>query len=121
MHQNAKLAALGQVSRTVKSIDAATAWYRDVLGLEHLFTADRLAFFDCGGTRLMLSENEAPNETESILYFAVVDIRDAYNALLARGAESLQAPQMIHQHADGRQEWMAFFKDPEGRPLAIMS
>jgi methylmalonyl-CoA/ethylmalonyl-CoA epimerase len=28
---------------------------------------------------------------------------------------------MIHKHPDGMEEWMAFFKDPEGRPLAIMS
>jgi hypothetical protein len=28
---------------------------------------------------------------------------------------------MIHRHADGTEEWMAFFKDLEGRPLAIMS
>jgi hypothetical protein len=30
-------------------------------------------------------------------------------------------PHMIHRHADGTQEWMAFFKDPEGRLLALMS
>jgi len=29
-------------------------------------------------------------------------------------------PRMI-LHADGTEEWMAFFKDPEGRPLALMS
>jgi len=28
---------------------------------------------------------------------------------------------MIHRHEDGTEEWMAFFKDNEGRPLAIMS
>jgi methylmalonyl-CoA/ethylmalonyl-CoA epimerase len=28
---------------------------------------------------------------------------------------------MIHRHADGTEEWMAFFKDPEGRPMAIMA
>jgi len=28
---------------------------------------------------------------------------------------------MIHKHADGAEEWMAFFKDNEERPLAIMS
>ena len=25
------------------------------------------------------------------------------------------APQMIHKHPDGAEEWMAFFKDDEGR------
>lgn len=28
---------------------------------------------------------------------------------------------MIHRHADGTEEWMAFFKDPDGRTLAILS
>ena len=27
----------------------------------------------------------------------------------------------IDRHADGTEEWMAHFNDPEGRPLAIMS
>jgi methylmalonyl-CoA/ethylmalonyl-CoA epimerase len=28
---------------------------------------------------------------------------------------------MIHRHDDGTEEWMAFFNDNEGRPLAIMA
>jgi hypothetical protein len=28
---------------------------------------------------------------------------------------------MIHRHDDGTEEWMAFFNDNEGRPLAIMT
>jgi|SRR5579859_1186139 len=31
------------------------------------------------------------------------------------------APHMIHKHADGTEEWMAFFNDNEGQPLAIMA
>ena len=27
----------------------------------------------------------------------------------------------VHRHGDGMEEWMAFFKDPDGRTLAIMS
>src|SRR5689334_5484498 len=42
-----KIESIGQVSRTVKSIEAAKAWYGDVLGLAHLYTFDKLAFFDC--------------------------------------------------------------------------
>jgi hypothetical protein len=30
-------------------------------------------------------------------------------------------PHMIHRHDDRTEEWMAFFKDNEGRPLGIMS
>jgi methylmalonyl-CoA/ethylmalonyl-CoA epimerase len=28
---------------------------------------------------------------------------------------------MIHRHPDGTEEWMAFFEDPDGGVLALMS
>lgn len=55
----------------------------------------------------------------------VSDIRRARDELQARGVEFTPCPShhplMIHRHTDGTEEWMAFFKDPEGRPLAIMA
>jgi methylmalonyl-CoA/ethylmalonyl-CoA epimerase len=39
----------------------------------------------------------------------------------AAGVEFINAPHCVHRHDDGAEEWMAFFKDPEGRPLAIMA
>ena len=66
---------IGQVSRTVGDINIAIRWYGEVLGLPHLYTFGNLAFFDCQGTRLMLSRNEAPNPGESILYFMTDDIQ----------------------------------------------
>jgi len=113
--------AVGQVSRSVGDIRLAEAWYRDVLRLPHLFTTGTFAFFDCAGVRLYLFQAEAAPPAESILYFAVPDIRRAHDDLHARGVEFINAPHMVHRHADGTEEWMAFFKDPEGRPLALMS
>lgn len=121
MSSDLNLGRIGQVSRTVKDVQQAEAWYRDVLGLPHLFTFGKLAFFDCAGTRLLLTQNEGEPTTESILYLYVENIDGAYRILQTRGVEFLSAPHMIHKHADGKEEWMAFFKDPEGRPLAIMS
>jgi len=110
----------GQISRAVKDIGASERWYRDVLGLPHLYTFGQLAFFDCGGTRLMLSEGPAPTH-ESLLYWRVADIEAAHAELEDRGVEFSAAPHLIHRHADGTEEWMAFFKDPEGRALGIMA
>ena len=115
------LGRIGQISRTVSDIAQSEAWYRDVLGLEHLFTFGKLAFFDCGGTRLFLSQEEAMEAKESLLYFQVDDIRTARDRLVERGIEFTHEPHRIHTHADGTEEWMGFFKDLEGRPLAIMS
>ncbi len=115
------LGPIGQISRSVRDIVAACAWYEGVLGLKHLYTFGNYAFFDCGGTRLFLSADSAEPTAESIIYLRVEDIRAAHAGLAARGVEFLAAPHVVHRHADGTEEWMAFFKDPEGRPLALMA
>ena len=115
-----QLGPIGQISRSVSNIKEAQEWYGGVLGLPHLYTFGTLAFFDCGGTRLFLSENPQPGP-ESILYLKVNDIASAHKTLQAKGVEFASPPHMIHKHADGTEEWMAFFNDPEGRPLAIMA
>ena len=119
MNTTTTLGTLGQISRSVRDIAAAQAWYTQVLGITHLYTFGNLAFFDCDGVRLFLAESETET-TESILYFRVTDIHGVSKALTERGAEFINAPHMIHKHADGAEEWMAFFKDNEGRPLALM-
>src|SRR5271165_1774317 len=116
-----QLGPIGQISRTVRNVEEAQNWYATVLGIPHLFTFGKLAFFDCGGTRLMLTQEERPSSAESVIYLRVPDIVKAHDALRSRGVEFTNAPHMIHKHADGVEEWMAFFKDPEGRPLGIMS
>ena len=120
MDEKIEMGPIGQVSRTVKSIAAARDWYANVVGLTHLYSFGDLAFFDCGGLRLYLSEGDA-GAAESVLYFRVDDVHAAHRRLTDRGAEFINAPHMIHRHADGTEEWMAFFNDPDGRPLAIMS
>ncbi len=115
-----QLGALGQIARTVRDIKRAEDWYANTVGLPHLFTVGKLAFFDCNGVRLMLSE-EAAVATESILYWRVADIAAEHAKLSSRGVEFINAPHLIHQHADGTEEWLAMFKDPEGRPLGLIS
>ena len=114
------LQGVGQVSRQVSDIEASTAWYRDVLGLTHLYQFGALSFFDCGGLRLYLQES-AEAGPESVLYFRVADIDAAYEALSGRGVEFIEGPHLVHRHEGGMEEWMGFFKDLEGRPLAVMA
>src|SRR5205085_1379709 len=113
------LGPVGQISRRVKNIDAARHFFGEVLGLPHLYSFGDLAFFDCGGLRLYLSAEEGggEGETESVLYFRVDDIRLVHIALASQGVEFVDAPHLIHRHEDGTEEWMAFFRDNEGRYL----
>jgi DNA-binding CsgD family transcriptional regulator/predicted enzyme related to lactoylglutathione lyase len=115
------LGPIGQIARTVKDIGESQTWYSQVLKLPHLYTFGKLAFFDCGGIRLMLTGETAFAPLESVLYLRVADIGATHEELTSRGVEFINAPHLIHRHPDGTEEWMAFFKDPEGRTLAIMS
>ncbi len=121
MNAPTTLGPIGQISRSVRNIQEAQSWYSDALGIPHLYTFGKLAFFNCGGTRLMLTEEAGAAFAESVLYLRVADIAAAHKNLRSRGVEFINAPHMIHRHGDGTEEWMAFFKDPEGRTLAIMS
>jgi DNA-binding CsgD family transcriptional regulator/predicted enzyme related to lactoylglutathione lyase len=121
MNSTTALGPIGQIARTVRNIAEAQAWYGSALGIPHLYSFGKLAFFDCGGIRLMLTEEAQAPAAESTLYLRVADISAAHAQLRSRGVEFISAPHMIHKHADGTEEWMAFFKDPEGRTLAIMS
>jgi catechol 2,3-dioxygenase-like lactoylglutathione lyase family enzyme len=120
---NLRLGPIGQIARPVSDVARAADWYGTVLGLPHLYTYGDLAFFDCGGTRLMLSAPEASSGagTPSVLYFRVGDIQAAYDELRSRGVEFVGAPHMIFKHPDGVEEWMAFFTDPDGNLLAVMA
>lgn len=111
---------VGQISRTVTDIGRSEAWYREVLGLPHLYTFGTLSFFDINGVRLFLSQQDSAGP-ESIVYLQVDDIGAAHDTLVNRGVAFLQPPQRIHTHPDGTEEWMAFFNDPDGRPLGLMS
>src|SRR5712671_6156292 len=117
---------IGQIAMTVGDLPRAVAFYRDVLGMRFLFEAPpAMAFFDCGGIRLMLSLPEqagaaAGQQFGSIIYYAVDDIQQAAQALEARGVLFEQPAHIVARlpHAD---LWMAFLRDPDGHLVAIMS
>lgn len=123
MPRTATLGPIGQISRQVHDIEAAVKWYRDVLGLAHLYTFGNLAFFDCQGTRLFLSAGakEVGEPGDSVLYFHTDDIEATFRQLTERGVTFRGAPHLIHRHDSGVEEWMAFFEDVDGKLLALMS
>src|SRR5215468_8096867 len=88
---------IGQVALTINDLDKAVAFYRDVLGLKHLFSAPPgLAFFAAGSVRLMLSrpEKEDSDRFSSALYFKVADIKKVHEALVSSGVKFEAAPHL---------------------------
>jgi catechol 2,3-dioxygenase-like lactoylglutathione lyase family enzyme len=117
------LTQIGQIAINAKDIDRAVAFYRDTLGMRFLFQAPpKLAFFECGGVRLMLgvAEREEFDHPGSIVYYKVDDLAEAHQTLLARGVRFEHEPSLVARMPD-HELWMAFFRDSEGNLLGVMS
>jgi methylmalonyl-CoA/ethylmalonyl-CoA epimerase len=120
-----KLDRIHQIAVYARDLDEAIAFYRDKLGanLVHKFDPPGLVFFDFSGVRVLL-EKTGPKST---LYFSVDDIDAAFAELKSNGVEFLQGPQLVHRDDAGvfgnagQEEWMAFFSDPSGNILAIVT
>jgi methylmalonyl-CoA/ethylmalonyl-CoA epimerase len=118
------LSTIGQIALTTRNLAPAIEFYRDKLGIRFLFEAPNMAFFDCGGIRLMLGPPEGtPEGTKesfnSILYFKVDDIGSAAETLKSRGVVFTREPHLVAKMPD-HDLWLAFFRDPEGNVLALM-
>jgi methylmalonyl-CoA/ethylmalonyl-CoA epimerase len=114
---------IGQIAIPVADLERAVAFYSDVLGLRLLFRAPPgLAFFECGGVRLMLSRPEGADTPAraGILYYLVPDIGAAHSALLERGVTFVQAPHLVARLPD-HELWLALCRDSEDNLLALMS
>lgn len=116
------LSGIGQIAITVHDVKKATAFYGDALGMKLLFEVPNMAFFDCGGIRLMLSLPDKPEFDHpcSILYFRVPDIQAACEHLRGRGVHFEDAPHLVARMPD-HELWMTFFRDCENNLLALMS
>lgn len=116
------LGRIGQIALRVHDVAAAVSYYGERLGLRLQFEAGGMAFFDCGGQRLMLGEPSGPEHDHpgGILYFEVDDIEAAHEALESRGVDFIRGPQKTAE-MEGTELWLAFFRDPWDNVLALMS
>jgi len=109
---------IGQIARAVRDVDVAETFYRDVLGLRHLYRYGDLTFFDCARVRLLL-EKGADADHAAPIYFTCADIALAVRELTGRGVVFAGPPHRIARMPD-HDLWMAFFADPDGHTLALM-
>jgi len=123
MSEGPGITRLGQIQIRTHDVERAAEFYENVLGLRLLFKAPPgLAFFDCGGVRLMLDrpEKQEFDHASSILYFSVSDIKSAHGGLKEKGVRFEDEPHMIARMLD-HDLWMTFFRDTEENLLALMS
>ena len=113
-------ARIGQIAIVCTDVARARDFYRDALGVRHLFDAGpNLSFFDCGGVRLMLSPAEGEAAGTSVLYFFVSDIEGQTRELTGKGVRFIDEPHMIAKMPD-HELWLSAFKDTEGNVLGLM-
>jgi methylmalonyl-CoA/ethylmalonyl-CoA epimerase len=123
------LGPLHQVALPSADLARSVEFYRDRLGLRLVaeFDPPGLAFFALGDTRLLLERHEVAVPGSAVLYLRVADIEAAYAALRARKLAFESTPHLIHRDEAGTfgepggEEWMAFFRDPDGNHLALVS
>jgi len=117
------LSTIEQIAVNAHDLERAVEFYRDKLGMKHLFTVPpNLAFFDCAGIRLMLSLPAKPefDHSSSIIYFNVANIQAAYATLSERGVHFEEQPLFVADMGTYNL-WLASFRDSENNLLALMS
>jgi catechol 2,3-dioxygenase-like lactoylglutathione lyase family enzyme len=116
------LSQIRQIAITVSDVPEALTFYRDVLGLEFLFSpGDNLAFLAAADVRIMLTTPQGAGTpgSNSLVYFSVSEIEATYDALLRRGAKEERGPTLTAQMPD-HQLWTAFVRDPDGNLVGLM-
>jgi predicted enzyme related to lactoylglutathione lyase len=117
-----KVSDIGQIAITVSDVSQALVFYRDVLGLEFLFSpAPTLAFLRAGSVRVMLSTPQGAGAVgaNSVLYFKVNEIENVFTAIVERGAQVERPPQLAAQMPD-HALWIGFVRDPDGNLVGLM-
>ena len=119
------LSRIKQVALPVSDIGEATRFYRDTLGMRHLFDAPpALSFFDCGGVQLMLAGPEGQGKDgdhqHAVLFYDVSDIKATHAQIKSSGAKSLEEPRVIAR-MNGREIWISSVSDGQGNVVSLMS
>jgi methylmalonyl-CoA/ethylmalonyl-CoA epimerase len=111
---------IGQIAVTVSDLARSKDFYQNVLGMQFLFDAGPMSFFQCGRIRFAIGNSpELPDSGSTILYFRVANIQQTHDLLAARGVEFVQKPHLVAQMAD-HDLWLAFFRDPDKQPIGLM-
>ena len=117
-----------QIAMHAADLDSVEAFYRDVIGADFIarFDPPGLLFFDFDGVRVLF-ESGGEASGNSILYLWTDDIDARVAELEAKGVRFTHRAQAVHKDEDGtfgpagETEWMAFFEDPAGNTVALVT
>jgi methylmalonyl-CoA/ethylmalonyl-CoA epimerase len=116
------ITGVAQIALSVRDLARANTFYRDTLGLRHLFEAPGMSFFDINGTRLMLSaQGGEPGGRGTLIYLKVADVVTMHTELTAKGAHFEQPPHVIGRTPAGGEVSLAWCTDPDGNLIGLMS
>ena len=117
---------LFRVILPVSDINRAARFYETALGVQGMRVSKGRHYIDCDGVILACFDPRADGDAYDStpnpewIYFAVDDIRQMRDALVARGVQFRTEPHKIATLSD-REVWLADFEDTEGNTLALMS
>ena len=119
------LSKVRQIALPVRDVIEAKQFYKDILGLRHLFDAPPgLTFFDCGGVQLMLAgpagQGKDGDRQHAVLFYDAADIKSTHAKIKASGAKSLEEPRVIAR-MNGREIWVSSLSDGQGNVVGLMS
>jgi methylmalonyl-CoA/ethylmalonyl-CoA epimerase len=113
-----------QIAIGCKDLTRAQGFYEQLLGSKPLavFNPPGFAFFDMGGTRLLL-EVGGPS---SLIYLDVDDVRTETERLRTSGVNIHTEPHIVFPDPQGvfdkpGNEWLSFIEDSEGNLVGLMS
>jgi len=123
MSSNVEIEKVGQIAIAISDLKMSIFFYRYILGLELLFEVPSgLAFFNCGGIRLMLTtvQGKEDDHNTSVIYYKVSDINKTTEILHNKGVKFEREPQFAAKMAD-HDLWIGFLRDPDNNLIGIMA
>lgn len=117
-----QIESIGQIAIAVSDVQRAKSFYQEVLGLKSLFDAPpSLSFFQCGGTRLMLTtlQGDPADHRTSVIYYKVDQLDSVAAHLASLGVAWVQAPNLVAKMPD-HELWMGFIRDPDQNLIGLM-
>ena len=123
MTTNIGINGIGQIAIAITDIKKAVDFYKNILGLKLLFESPPgLAFFDCGGIRLMLTtlQGQERDHKTSVIYYKVDDIKNTTKRLKSKGIVFIQEPQFVAK-IENYELWIGFIRDQDENLIGIMA